>query len=415
MLDPGDHASARELFSALAKESASIGGGMATHLHERISEFTSVHDEHALRSDTEASCIANIDQILRMFGRGARPDELVVPVPAVQYAAALVHRRIPLAVLLRAYRVGHAYLWNIVSRALEDELGEQAMRSGALKASSSFMFDYIDGISGELVAAYHVERDRWVRSAAAIRAETVRDILDGRLENEHTATSRLGYELRRHHVGLILAGEPENRTTRGGGLEREAVEVAAILGCADPLLVSTGAATLWAWCGTFQNPCADALARVARHRPSAGVRMAIGSPGFGVEGFRITHVEAGQASRFWELGATGATASYGSLELVSLLASDLERARRFVLRELGLLAEQAEATAKLRSTLLGFLSHGGSHVRAARALHMHENTVYNHVRRAEELLGGPVVDRQFELQAALTVAQTLGPEILPAA
>lgn len=412
MLDPEDHVVARELFSELASEAGSIGGGMATHLHERISELMSVHDEHALRSDTEASCIANIDQILRMFGRGARPDELVVPVPAVQYATALVHRRIPLAVLLRAYRVGHAYLWNIVSRALEDELGEQAMRSGAFEVSSNFMFDYIDAISGQLVAAYHVERDRWVRSAAAIRAETVRDILDGRLENEPTATSRLGYELRRHHVGLILVGESENRLTRGGGLEREAVEVAAILGCADPLLVSTGAATLWAWCGTFENPSSDVLARVERHRPSAGVRMALGRPGFGIEGFRITHVEAGRASRFWDLGATSLTASYGSLELVSLLASDLERARRFVRRELGPLAEQTEATTKLRSTLLGFLSHGCSHVRSARELHMHENTVYNHVRRAEELLSCPVVDRQFELQAALALAETLGPEIL---
>jgi PucR C-terminal helix-turn-helix domain/GGDEF-like domain len=414
MLDPGDHGGARELFSELATKSASIGDGMAAHLHERIGELTSVQDEHALRSDTEASCTANIEQILQMLGRGARPDELVVPALAVQYAAALVHRRIPLAVLLRAYRVGHAYLWNIASRALEDELGEQAMRGGALEASSNFMFDYIDGISGELVAAYHVERDRWVRSAAAIRAETVRDILDGRLENERAASSRLGYELRRHHVGLILVGEPENGAARGGGLEREAVEVAAILGCADPLLVSTGAATLWAWCGAFQDPSGDALARVERHRPNAGVRMAIGRPAFGVEGFRITHVEAGQASRFWHLGATGATASYRSLELVSLLASDLQRARRFVCRELGPLAEQADAATKLRSTLLGFLSHGGSHVRSARELHMHENTVYNHVRRAEELLGCAVADRQIELQAALTLAETLGPEILPA-
>jgi hypothetical protein len=46
---------------------------------------------------------------------------------------------------------------------------------------------------------------------------------------------------------------------------------------------------------------------------------------------------------------------------------------------------------------------------------MHQNTVYNHVRRAEELLGGSVTERRVELQAALILAETLGPEVLPAA
>jgi hypothetical protein len=43
--------------------------------------------------------------------------------------------------------------------------------------------------------------------------------------------------------------------------------VAAILGCADPLLIPAGADVLWAWCGTFKAPDVQALARVERHRP----------------------------------------------------------------------------------------------------------------------------------------------------
>jgi hypothetical protein len=413
-LDGEDHAAAREAFLGLVPESQLIGDGMAAYLHERIPELTSVVDEHALRADTEASCTANMDQILRLLGRGARVDELVVPAPALRYAEAFVHRRIPLTVLLRSYRVGHAYFWNVASRALNDAIGPGELRGAALEASSNFMFDYIDAMSDELVAAYHVERDRWVRSAAAIRAETVRDVLDGRLENERAASIRLGYGLRRTHVGLILAGEPETPLGVGGGeLEREAIEVAAILGCSDPLLIPAGAAVLWAWCGTFDAPSPFAFGRVERHRPCPGVRMAVGRPAFGVEGFRVTHVEAGHASRFWDLGGGTAT-SYRSVELVSLLASDLDRARRFVRNELGPLADQSDSAARLRSTLLGFLANGCSHVRAAPELHMHQNTVYNHVRRAEELLGGSVTERRVELQAALILAETLGPEVLPA-
>jgi DNA-binding PucR family transcriptional regulator len=256
-----------------------------------------------------------------------------------------------------------------------------------------------------------VERDRWVRSAAAVRAETARQIVDGKLDDERAGSSRLAYELRRNHVGLILAGE---QGEHGGSLEREAVEVGGMLGCADPLLIPAGAGVLWAWCGTFKSPAPEALARVESHRPTEGVRVAIGRPAYGIEGFRLTHLEAGHAARFWDLGGAyaGGTTSYRSVEVVSLMASDIERARRFVRMQLGALAEQSESAARMRSTLLGFLAHGCSHVRAAQELHMHQNTVYNRVRRAEELLGSPVADRRVELQTALMLAETLGTEVL---
>jgi hypothetical protein len=393
-----------------------IGGDMATHLHERIPELASLSDEHALLGDTEASCTANLGQIVTMLSAGAPPDELVVPEPALVYAQGLVHRRIPLAVLLRAYRLGHAYFWNIASGSLRDAVREEAVLGSSLEVAGNFMFEYIDGVSDQLVAAYHVERDRWVRTAAAVRAETVRHILDGHLEHERAASSRLGYELRRHHVGLILSVEADNRPDDGiASLEREAIEAAAIVGCGDPLLVPAGAAVLWAWCGTFRPPAPEALGKLERHRPHAGVRIAIGRPGYGIEGFRVSHMEAGHAARFWSLEGTlggGATTSYRQVEVVSLLAADLDRARRFVLSQLGPLAEQSEAAATTRATLLGFLAHGCSHVRAAQELHMHQNTVYNRVRRAEELIGGSVSERRVELQTALMLSETLGSEVL---
>jgi hypothetical protein len=288
------------------------------------------------------------------------------------------------------------------------------MLHSSIESSSNFMFEYIDLVSDELVDAYHVERDRWVRSAAAVRAETARNIIDGVLDSERAASSRLGYELRRSHTGLILAGEPRALPGGHGSLEREAIEAAAILGCADPLLIPVGGDVLWAWCGTFKSPSPEALSRIERHHPPEGVRMAVGRPAYGIEGFRVTHLEAGHAASFWDLhqAYTGGTTSYRSIEVISLLASDRERARRFVRNELGPLAEQSEAAARTRSTLLGFLAHGCSHVRAAQELHMHQNTVYNRVRRAEELLGGSVAERRVELQTALMLAETLGAEVL---
>jgi hypothetical protein len=410
-LDRPDQADARAVVSSLAPTSPRIGGDMATHLHDRIPELGAFADQPALLGSTEASCTANVSQIIAMLAAGASPTELKVPEPALDYARGLVQRRTPLAVLLRAYRVGHAYFWNIVSPLLTAEVSDDQVLVSSIEASSNFMFEYIDLMSGELVDAYHVERDRWVRSAAAVRAETARQIIDGKLDDERVGSSRLAYELRRHHVALILAGEPGEH---GGSLEREAVEVGAMLGCADPLLVPAGAGVLWAWCGTFKNPTPAALARIESHRPPDGVRIAVGRPAYGIDGFRFTHVEAGHAARFWEFGGSysGGTTSYRSVEVVSLMASDIERARRFVNIQLGPLAEHSEGAARMRSTLLGFLAHGCSHVRAAQELHMHQNTVYNRVRRAEELLGGPVADRRVELQTALMLAETLGDSVL---
>jgi hypothetical protein len=410
-LDAQEHADAREVFEELATSSPRLGGDMAVHLHGRIPELANQVDEHALRSDTEASCTANLDQICRMLARGAQSDELVVPDHALDYARALVQRRIPLAVLLRAYRVGHGYFWSIAADALSRDLGDDERRGAAIDAASNFMFDYIDLVCDQLVGAYQVERDRWVRSAAAVRAEIVREILDGRHDHERSASTRLGYELRRTHVALILAGEPEE-ADRPGGLERHATEAAAILGCGDPLLVPAGAAVLWAWCGTFRPPSPEAFARVEGYRPPTGIRIAVGRPAFGIDGFRITHTEAAHAARFWELGATRATSSYRSVELVSLLANDLPRARRFVDSTLGTLAERSDAAAGLRHTLLAFLGHGCSHVQAAHELQMHQNTVYNRVRRAEELLGRSVTDDRVQLHTALMLTETLGGEVL---
>src|SRR5204862_6181189 len=109
--------------------------------------------------------------------------------------------------------------------------------------------------------------------------------------------------------------------------------------------------------------------------------------------------EAAEAARV----ASSARASrrgvitYGDVELVSLLASDFERARRFVATELGPLAAVDEAMGRLRATVLSFLDAKGSNVRAARVLHVHQNTVIYRINRAEELLGHPVTGRPAEL------------------
>lgn len=407
------HEAARTIVGQLHAGSPQIGASMAGRLHATIPELHAP-DEQAIFDETEASCTSNVDQLLDLLSRGEPADELIVPDAALRYAQGLVRRRIPLDVLLRAYRIGHAFLWDLTARNLRDEIRRETELLDSLEASATFMFRYVDLVSAELVAAYHVERDRWVRSAAAVRAETARAIIDNEERQDVAASARLRYELRRHHVAAVLAVEPS-----GAGpdavltLEREAYAAAGACGARDVMVVPAGAAVVWAWYGSLEPPAADQLAALERHRPPDGVRLAIGRPAFGLDGFRITHLEAQQAARFWDVAAVArSTITYRSIEVVSLLAADLDRARRFVRCELGPLAEPTATAAEIRHTLMAFLACGASHTRAAQALHMHPNTVYKRVRRAEDLLPYPVSERRVELANALMLAESLGAEVL---
>jgi hypothetical protein len=407
------HAAARTVVSSLHACAPDIGATMARHLHATIAELHGT-EEPAFFDETEASCTSNMEQLLGLLARGEPASAMTVPDAALRYAQGLVRRRIPLDVLLRAYRLGHAYLWDLTARRFREQIDHEDELLAALEASATFMFEYVDLISADLVAAYHVERDRWVRSAAAVRAETAREILGGEVPNESTASARLGYELRRHHVAAVVALDPHLAVSKAElSLEREALAVSSALGCGDALVIPAGAAVLWAWFGSTGRPGREQLTRLEAHRTPPGVRMAIGRPAEGVEGFRVSHVEAQHAARFWDAtAASGVTVAYRKVELVSLLAADIERARRFVAGELGPLAARTEAAENTRRTLMAFLSGGGSHVHAAEVLHMHPNTVYKKVRRVEQLLEVSVAERRVELTNALMLAQTLGTEVL---
>jgi hypothetical protein len=196
------------------------------------------------------------------------------------------------------------------------------------------------------------------------------------------------------------------------GLERAVDEAASALAGGRPLVVPSGAARFDVWCGSFDPPILDAL---ERYQPPPGVQVAFGNPSAGVPGFRSSHEEAVQAARIRSLapGSVPAVTGYARVELVSLLASDLPRARDFVSSQLGPLASTADSNERLRETVLAFLVSGGSATQVAKDLVVHKNTVGYRVRKAEEMLGHKVDQSPVELTCALTLVAALGPAVLP--
>ena len=74
----------------------------------------------------------------------------------------------------------------------------------------------------------------------------------------------------------------------------------------------------------------------------------------------------------------------------------------FVRRELGALAGEDDAAARLRETVLAYLEAGMDG--AAARLAIHRNTVRYRLRQAEDLRGRPITERRRELELALLCA-----------
>ena len=133
---------------------------------------------------------------------------------------------------------------------------------------------------------------------------------------------------------------------------------------------------------------------------------AFGLPGAGVAGFRTSHEQAIHARRVATLTGRqpGAVTNYGDVGLLAIATGDVELARDFVARELGPLVRDDDDTRRLAATLRVYLEEGSNARRAAQRLGVHENTIKNRIRNAEERLGHPASARIAETLLALRLA-----------
>ena len=304
-------------------------------------------------------------------------------------AQAAVTYGAPVTVVLQNYRAGHAAIWRAWVDAVEETEPGVASRRELLDAGSDFLFDYVDRCSAWAEAEHSRERDRALRTQEQRRVQVVRDVLDG----VDTDPDALGYDLDGEHLGLIAWGREPDKALR---------EAEEKLG-GDLLAIDVDARTTWGWLRDV-SPSARALEAL---RLEAGTALALGRPGQGLEGFRRTHQEARQARRVAALRPAPMT-RYEDVALEALAGQDEERARAFVAAELGPLAGNAKRDTLLRDTLTAYFAAGQNAASTAATLGVHERTISNRLRTAEERLGHSVPSRRAELETALRLQQLLG-------
>jgi len=349
-----------------------------------------------LESTLVASCEANIVTMISMLQTGEPVASHPVPPGALALARELVHLGAEPDAILRAYRVGHSWFQDLIVESLAQRIEDVDELRAAMRPATHWLFKYIDAVCDQLTAEYEAEQQRWLPSAAALRATVIRSLVSEMHEDPDGASQTLGYELRRSHVAFVAwTDAPE--------LAADVVLAEALthLAAVRPLVHVASPTTAWAWIPGDEVPELPA--------PPNGVWVACGAPGSGVRGFSASHREALEARRIVELSCkgSGSVTSFRDVELAAMATVDLPRAREFVKRELGELAAPTIPARRLRETVRAVFEED-SLAAAADRVAVHYNTVVYRLRRAEEILGRPVTQNELRLQIALHLVEVVG-------
>jgi len=368
-------------------------------------ELPDVGADPELRASTYASTESVLRLLVDLSRSGIPPREALPPPAAVDNAREYVRRGLPLDSLLRAYHIGHATFFRRWSEKAHAEISPPGELIDAIELGANWTFEYVETLSQGLVRRYGKERERWVRSAAAVRAQVVDSLLAGESVDVDASSRRLAYELKRNHQAFALWSDAwEEGGEQGlGMLERAALALVGSLGAATPLLVPRARLLLVGWIGWHGERAFEAEPLQLDSGAFPAVLAAFGSPARGVSGFCRSCREALYARRVAQLTRRrpGSVTRYDEVALVSLASADVEHARRFVATELGQLAAGDDHSRRLSGTLRVYLEENMSPLRASHRLGVHENTITNRIRSAQELLPHPIEHRAPELLVAL--------------
>jgi DNA-binding PucR family transcriptional regulator len=410
---------------AVARHAAEVAGALAPHTTELsvdiyqliVRDIPQLRSDHRILALLEASVAENVATVLHILQHGIDLDIVHAPAAAEEYARRLAQRGIPMAALLRAYRIGSTRFQHWCLQELAQQTHDAAIVSAAGLGIAETTAAYIDRVSEQLVAAYETEKEHWLRNLSAARAARVRTLLQGDQVDVDASEAMLGYPLRQHHVGVVgWLDDPEPGGRTLARLEQATMELAGQAQCEGrPIFVPQDESCAWAWLPLGDGDSfAVRTMRGGAAGADHGTRFAYGAPGAGLAGFRRTHRQAlGAQAVALAAGPSGQRlTSFAEVAPLALMASSVELLRAWVHETLGPLATDDDHHGRLRDTLRVFLQENGSFKATAERLILHKNSVQYRVRKAEDALGHPVGERRLQVELALLASQWLGPAVL---
>ena len=308
--------------------------------------------------------------------------------------AAQVHREasggVGLAAALSGCVAGYMLAWSFVLNevACHGPAGEQ--RFTLLDEVSASMSSVLVLAQAEIADAHSAEIRRKARSREQRRTEIVRRLLATE-PVDSGELSELDYQLDVWHVALIATGARAKEAMRS---------LASELG-RQVLAIQHNKATTWTWLGGPDRPAFGDIER-AYSRLAIDATIAVGEPGKGLEGWRMSHHEAqGALLVANERGTRIIRYLDVALEAVALqdeaLADSLIEKYLLPLNDISIGGQMA---CRVMRALFD-AEHSVSS--AANALGAHRSSVHRWREQIEQRLGYRLHERRAEIETALRV------------
>jgi PucR-like helix-turn-helix protein/diguanylate cyclase with GGDEF domain len=411
-----DRPAVAELMAGVAAAVASRPAAVHEDVYEVIlRDIPELREDRPVLALLRSSVQANVDTCLQVLQHQIDLADVQAPAMAVEYARRQAQRGMPLTVLLRAYRVGHACFSDWLLRELARQADDAQMITAATLGMTKIVAGYVDQTSEEIVAAYTRERESWLRSRSAARAARIRDLLSGARIDLRAAEATLGYRLRQYHAGVVCwahdaPGAVDNITRLERAIRAVAEKVAS---SSDLVFLPRDESSAWAWLPLGLRDTFTCAASSTAGM-DGDIHFAFGDAAKGTAGFRLTHEQAvaAQAVAMADGSPAPRVVTFGEVAPVAMMIGSAELLRAWVLSTLAGLATDDEHHARLRETLLVFLESGGSYKTAAERLMLHKNTVQYRIRKAQESLGQPVGGNRHNVELALQASHWLGASVL---
>ena len=265
------------------------------------------------------------------------------------------------------------------AREIRDQSGTFSSLQGVRMMHASLLDRLIAAVTDE----YSREVERTGRSPERRRAALVLRLLAGRPVDP----TELGYELDAWHIGVIATGKEARRVVRdlAAALDRKL------------LLVLRAEGTVWGWLGGRQRLAGSDVERRLPATWPTEVSLAMGEPGKGVEGWRLTHGQAQAALRV-ALRRPQVLTRYVDVALLAAALGDEVLTRS--LPKIYLSPVGARGS-DLRATLRAYFAADRSLSGAARSLGVVRQTVDNRLHTAEQAIGRPLHVCLPDLEVAL--------------
>jgi DNA-binding PucR family transcriptional regulator len=314
-----------------------------------------------------------------------------VPAALLTQARVAARNGVTLDTVLRRYFAGYTLFGDFLVGEMQEDESVSAATLKRILLTQAANFD-------RLVAAVTEEhaRESEVRidSTEQRRVDLVQRLLAGEL----VETSELAYDLEGWHLGIAATGRDSADAIRdlGKSLGRRV------------LLVRQDRDTTWAWLGGRRRIDLAELISNVESFASAQVTIALGEPGEGLNGWRLSHRQAA-AALLVALRGTPDVVRYRDVALsAAMLQDDLlaTSLRRLYLSPLG---DERNGGATARETLRAYFAADRNISSAAAALAVHRDTVANPLRAIEARIGRSPDACAAELELALRLDELAEP------